>query len=196
MNREVALTKNGGAEASERQVTNYRLKRHPKSGARDDKLDRRIKFGNFLIAIISALSVIVSGIIGVCTYRQSALKEEAAQQQEQSLRKYNQLRDLYFQLVDAAAAVGTANSRKEAIAKLNEFDRIYFGKAHVFVLDENVRRAKIKFYWNVHELINTEHFPSRKISLLALDLSSSCKDSLASVKWPTTAADGQADPAK
>ncbi len=89
---------------------------------------------------------------------------------------------MYFQLVDAATAVGTASSKGEALLRLADYDKVYFGRAHIYVLDNKVGYAKKKFYWNAHELVETEEFPSRAISEWALELSQSCKESLELVR--------------
>jgi hypothetical protein len=144
----------------------------------EDCWERRYKIASFIATGISTLSVIAGGVFGLYTYHQKSAQENLLRSEELRLRKYTQVREMYFQLVDAAAAVGTSNSKAQAVERLSEFDRIYFGRAHIYVLDKNVADAKIKFYWNAHELIDKENFPSRNISKYALLLSTSCKNSL------------------
>lgn len=144
--------------------------------------EKRTKIGSFIATCISAASIIIGGIVGIYSYQEQSRRENQLKEEELRLRRYNDARSLYFELISAASAVGASTSREEAIGKFADYTKIYFGKAHIFVLDDDVHNAKIEFYDGVKPLLLTEEFPSRKISKIGLNLAEHCKESLKKIE--------------
>ena len=140
--------------------------------------EHRARIGTFFASCTSALSIVIGGIVGIYTYHEQALRQSSIRADELKFRKYNDARDMYFELINSAAAVGAATSRVEAQEKFSAYTTIYFGKAHVYVIDDAVYDAKKEFYYKTKDLIATEEFPSRKISLIGYELAKRCRESL------------------
>jgi hypothetical protein len=140
--------------------------------------DRYAKIATVCSVVFSTLGLLAGGAFGLYTYREQGLAQVEARNKVFHEQKYMQLKEVYGQLVDAAAAVGSSLSKEEALEKLRLFDTIYFGRAHIFVIDDAVTDGKIEFYRLAHQEVLKEEFPSRNLQKHALQLADICRQAL------------------
>src|SRR5262245_14163212 len=87
----------------------------------------RFKACSAAAAIASALSI----ILGLYTYTQQGKTAEALKLKELRLMEYQQKREVYYQLVDAASAVANSLNASEAASNAQRYRTLYYGKAHI-----------------------------------------------------------------
>jgi hypothetical protein len=131
-------------------------------------------------AALTATSIVVGGWFALYTYQQQASATTELKIKELLQIEYGQKREIYYELVDAAAAF--TSSPDLAAAQRNEarYWTIYLGKAHAVVTEPSVVDAKIAFGKAMKDAIAQGHFPSRSDDLKyrTLALSEACRDAL------------------
>jgi hypothetical protein len=106
------------------------------------------------------------------------LVAEAIKLKELRLAQYNQKKDVYYELVDAAASVAMSHTKKEAERNAAKYSTLYFGKAHIFVIDQSVNKAKIAFRSAMLDALKAGTFPSAALQSAPLDLARACSEVL------------------
>ena len=138
----------------------------------------RFKACSAIAAMASALSIVIGSFVGIYTFRQQGLAAEALKEKELLLMQYNQKKEVYYQLVDAAASVAMSSTKKEAERNATNYSVLYFGKAHIFAIDPSVSKAKIAFRSAMVEALKVGVFPSTPLQSASLDLAFACKEVL------------------
>lgn len=138
----------------------------------------RFKAFTALATIVSMVSIIVGAVVGIRTYVEKSDAEQAIKLKELRLMEYQQKRDVYYQLVDAASAVANSRTKAEAITNAQRYATLYFGKAHIFAIDKSVADAKIAFYTAMAGALAKNEFPSYELQASTLALSHACKEVL------------------
>lgn len=148
------------------------------SSSSQDSWDFRFKFCSAAAAVVSALSIIIGGVVGLYTYRTQTQTAEALKLKELRLMEYQQKRELYYQLVDAASAVANSSDPTEAKMNAQRYATLYYGKAHIFAIDPTVNNAKISFFKAMNSALVKGEFPSSDLRANSLALATVCKDVL------------------
>jgi hypothetical protein len=138
----------------------------------------RFKGYSALASVISAASIIVGGIVGIHTFVEKNEAAEALRLKELRLMEFQQKRDVYYELVDAASAVANSLSKAEASVNAQRYATLYYGKAHIFAIDPTVAQAKIVYFTAMRTALEKGVFPSTDLQASSLALSSACKDVL------------------
>lgn len=91
------------------------------------------------------------------------------------LIEYSQKRDVYYELVDAAATVASSLSKADGEKHAAHFYALYFGKAHVAVIDSTVYDAKKQFSHALQRALAAGAWPTDDLDMPALELSKACQ---------------------
>lgn len=91
---------------------------------------------------------------------------------------FNQKKEVYYELVEAAATVAASPTKEEGIKNAARYRALYFGRAHIFAIDPAVNAAKVDFYVEMNSVLKSDGFPTNKLDGITLRLSSACKDVL------------------
>ena len=138
----------------------------------------RFRAFSAVAAAASALSIVIGGFVGLYTFRQQGLAADALKLKELRLIQYNEKKAVYYELVDAAAAVATSRTRQEVERNATKYSTLYYGKAHIFVIDQSVYEAKVAFYSAIADALKMGEFPSYSLQALSLKLASTCREVL------------------
>ncbi len=117
----------------------------------EDKWERYFKVCGAAAAITTILSVLFGGWFGLYTYYHQKKHELA-------LMEYSLKKDAYYKLVDTATAVAYSKNKADANQKAAKFSTLYFGRAHIFVVDYDVRKAKEAFYGELDDALKSGAF--------------------------------------
>jgi hypothetical protein len=140
----------------------------------DDRWEFRFKTCTAAAALASAASIVLGGFVGIYTFRQQGFAAEALKEKELRLIQYMQKRDVYYELVDAAAAVAVSRSKEDADRNAVRFAGLFFGKAHIFAIDPVVSQAKVAFNAAMISALQEGKFPSGALQSASLDLARAC----------------------
>ena len=124
-------------------------------------------------AVVSAISIVVGGAVGLHTYREQVAHDEYLKRKEIRLMRYRLSRDSYFELIDAAAGVASSPNKADAQINTANFYKLYFGKAHL-VSDGAVYEAKKAFSRALQKAIEKGVWPTDDLDMPALDLTKAC----------------------
>lgn len=81
----------------------------------EEKWELRFKACGAIAAIVSAIGLIVGGFFGLYSYRHQGMASDALKEKELRLMQYSQKKDVYSELVDAAASVATSQTKEDAM---------------------------------------------------------------------------------
>ena len=142
------------------------------------KWEPRFKACGALAAIVSALGLVAGGAFGLYTFRQQGISAEAQREKEFRLMQFNLKKEVYYELVEAAATVATSPTVEDAIKNAAKYKVVYFGRAHMFAIDPTVSDAKIAFYRRLLEVLEKGKFPTTELEGATLQLSIACMEVL------------------
>lgn len=145
--------------------------------ARED-WEFRFKACSAMTAVFSAASIVIGGVAALYTYRQQGLAAEQLKQKELRQIEYNQKREIYYDLVDAAAAVSASTDKAEVDRNAARYWRLYYGKAHIAVIDASVYRAKVEFGKELKAAMERGAFPTHDLEGSTLELARAARDVL------------------
>jgi hypothetical protein len=131
----------------------------------------RFKACSAIAAVCTAGSIVIGGAAALHTAQ--SLKDKELRQHE-----YNQKREIYYELVDAAAGVSSSIDKSDAEKNAARFWRLYFGKAHIAVMDDNVYKAKKQFGRDLVKVMEKGTFPTEDLEGSTLALSRACQSVL------------------
>jgi len=143
----------------------------------------RFKGISALATIVSALSIIIGGCVALYTYQEQGKAAAYLKRKEMRLMEYDKKRDVYYEMVDAAATVATSLDARDAELKAARFKALYFGKAHIAVVDEDVLNAKVNFYTALQSALKSGTWPTKVLYSSALELSTACQEALLAHKF-------------
>ena len=135
------------------------------------KWEPRFKAFGAVATVVSMIGLVAGGVFGLYRY-------VAQQEKEIRLAQYNQKKELYYELVDAAAAVGSSLTKDEALRNAQKYSILYFGRAHIFVIDPEVVTGKEAFHKAMENALQEGVFPSKQLQLDALSLAMDCANVL------------------
>lgn len=144
----------------------------------EEKWERYFKVCNAIAAIATTLGLMGGGAFGLYTYYQQGLSEKDLKQQEIRLLQYNQKKEVYYELADAAAAVASSTNKRDAMQKAAKFSTLYLGRAHILAIDTDVKDAKIEFQTEMQKALKSDAFPSIELRDKALSLAIACRNTL------------------
>ena len=125
-------------------------------------------------AVASTLGLIA----GLYTCHQQSVAANALKEKELRLLQYNQKKEVYYELSDAAAAVATSRTKQDALKIAAKISTLYFGRAHIFAIDPAVNSDKISFYSKMQGALKKGTFPSDDLEFAALSLTNACREVL------------------
>lgn len=131
-----------------------------------------------LTALATAASIVIGGVAALYTYRQQGIAAEDLKRKELRQLEYNQKREIYYELVDAAAGVSASLDKADAERNAARYWRIYYGKAHIAVIDDAVHDAKVAFARDLREVMKRGKFPTDELEGPTLMLSRAARDVL------------------
>ncbi|CAB1083658.1 hypothetical protein D1AOALGA4SA_11200 [Olavius algarvensis Delta 1 endosymbiont] len=143
----------------------------------EDKWERYFKLCGAAAAIATILGVLFGGGFGLYTYYHQ-------KQHELALMVYNLKKDAYYELVDAATAIAYSKNKEDAHQKAAKFNTLYFGRAHIFVVDHVVKKAKLAFYSQLDDALKSGDFwsegtaSSEDLRRKAVELRNACREAL------------------
>jgi len=134
--------------------------------------------------VISAISIFVV-LIAIGIERWAAYTQR---DRELQLKVFEQNREHYLALTDATCAVAACRNYKQVEEASNQFNKIYYGRAHIFAdyksgdAETNAQRkavfdAKIKFHDALKKYLDEKPSepPEGYFNLLAMDVTAACK---------------------
>ena len=110
-----------------------------------DRAEFRFKLFDRGVAVVSAMSIIVSGVFGLISYSNQRKVDSALKRREFRLSVYREKKEIYYPLCESAAAIVSCDSQNEAKPHINDFLTLYYGKAHLIAIDTEVNNAKVDF---------------------------------------------------
>lgn len=140
-----------------------------------DEWEFRFKACGAVTAVCTALSIVIGGFAALYSYRQQGLAAEALKHKELRHMEYSQKREIYYELVDAAAAVSASLDKADAERNAARYWRLYYGKAHIAVIDEAVHKAKHAFALELEAAMKRGAFPTKDLQSAALVLARECR---------------------
>lgn len=146
-----------------------------------DQLDfqREFKFKLFDrgLATISALGLICSGLFGLASYANQGKADRELKRREIQLTIYRVKKEVYYPLCESASAIVSSGSAHEARKDIKKYMTLYYGKAHLVVIDPAVHDAKIAFKKRLLEWVKQEGNspPPEDLIALALKLTGACQ---------------------
>jgi hypothetical protein len=115
--------------------------------------EARLKVYDRVLATVSALSLIVGGVWAVYINAEARNKEigQRAEElrtrdRELRLQVFKDRKGTYMALCDAVGDVVACRDREEVKAKARTFIKLYVGRAHIIVDDDDVSKKK-KGFW-------------------------------------------------
>jgi hypothetical protein len=145
-----------------------------------DNWEMRFKACTALAAVCSASSLVIGGCVGLYTYQKQAEASRQLKVKELLQIEYAQKRDIYYELVDAAAAFASSPDLETAQSNAARYWKIYLGRAHIVVTEDPVIRAKIDFGQFMKAALQQGTFPNntKELKNATLALSDACKEAL------------------
>lgn len=138
----------------------------------------RFKACAAVTAVATAISIVVGGGVALYTYREQVQTAENLKRKEIRMLEYNQKREVYFELVDSAATVASSVNKADAEKNSARFYALYFGKAHIAVVEDAVYTAKKKFSRALQAALAAGKWPNDDLDMPALNLSKACSVAL------------------
>lgn len=123
-------------------------------------------------------SVIVGGLAAISTYQHRSVVAQQLKDKELRQVEYAQKREIYYELVDTAARASASLSKADAERNAADYWRMYFGKAHIAVVDPSVLAAKTKFARGLVEALKRGNFPTTDLEGDVLELAEACQQVL------------------
>lgn len=142
--------------------------------------EMRFKACTALAAVCSAGSILIGGFVGLHTYQKQVSASRELKVKELLQIEYAQKREIYYELVDAAAAFASSPDLETAHTNAARYWKIYLGRAHIVVTEEPVIRAKIDFGQFMKSALQQGTFPNNtnELKTATLALSDACKEAL------------------
>ena len=143
-----------------------------------EKRDIFFKACGAIAAIASTLGLICGGIFGLYTYYKKSEEANSLKIQEIRLAQYSQKKEVYYELVDAAAAIASSTNKDDAVRNATKYLSLYFGRAHILAISDEVRNAKQKFRRTLLKELRSGYIPSKDLEYAALELAEACRKEL------------------
>jgi hypothetical protein len=131
-----------------------------------------------IAAIVSAVGILAGGAFGLIQYQKQVETAERQGKMELDLLKYDQKKDVYYDLSEAAVYVAHSRTLAEANQRVEKFELIYFGRAHILAMDSEVMTAKANFYKVLLAVLKKGSFPSDQLQAEAFLLTTACQKAL------------------
>ena len=141
--------------------------------------EAKLKFYDRILATCTALLMIVGVCWGVYKYLDNQRQAIKLRQLEYDLMVFQEKKQTYLALVDAASEIAACKNHHEVRDKAPLFLKLYYGRAHAIVaLDPPVSKEKIAFGKRLRTYLddNSEEPPHKHFGKPALALTMACRD--------------------
>ncbi len=147
---------------------------------REERREYKFKLFDRCLASVSAVGLISSGLFGLISYTNQKKADSELRRREIQLTIYREKKEVYYPLCESAAAIVSSGSLDEARKHVKDYMTLYYGKAHLVVIDPTVSRAKIEFATSLMDWVNEKkpNPPPDDLTGLALRLTEACQENL------------------
>lgn len=129
-------------------------------------------------AVISTVGIVAGGAFGLIQYQDQGKAAKLQREKELRLMEYDQKKEVYYALSEAAVYVAHSRTLDEARSRIPDFEVIYFGRAHILAMDQGVKDAKAAFQSALRSAIENGQFPSGQLQSEAFKLTSAIQRAL------------------
>lgn len=129
-------------------------------------------------AIVSAAGILAGGAFGLIQYKEQGISAELQRDKELRLLEYDQKKNVYYDLSEAAVYVAHSRTLAEARLRVPEFELIYYGRAHILAMDPEVITAKTAFQDALLKALKAGQFPSDRLQAEAFTLTTAVQKAL------------------
>ena len=133
------------------------------------------------LATLSAVAIIIGGFWTLWGFIRAKNKENLLIEQKIRLDKFNDKKDIYYELCDAEGEIASCNSYEEVVIAQKHFRKLYLGRAHIIAeLDVEVNNQKVSFrkLLDKYLLEKPEARPFDYFKESSLELADICKKNL------------------
>lgn len=146
-----------------------------------DAREANLKLYDRVLATVSAIGLIAGGVWGLFTYANSKSNEARHRVEDLNRQVFNDRKEAYLRLVDAACEIVGCRDRSEVEKKSRAFLTLYAGRAHVIAdPDSEVTQKKISFKNRLIDYMEGENKESKELPFhffkdAALELTDACR---------------------
>ena len=119
-------------------------------------------------------------MFGLISYAHQGKADRDLKRREIQLTIYREKKEIYYPLCESASAIVSSGSAQEAKDDIRKYMTLYYGKAHLVVIDPAVHDAKIAFKRRLIQWVKEggNSPPPEDLIELALTLTGACQENL------------------